>query len=111
MARLQAIDAMAGEKKDELQYWHDNGNGKGNWDTSKPVISQFLMAGICHETSTLYMGDDDDSKAAQCPSVDSNYLVKGSGNVYATGGAIFPASGSWNRTCRHRVKIDCHLTM
>ena len=99
MIRLQAIDAMAGEKKPGLEYWHDNGDGSGRWDASKPDDSKFLMAGICHESSTLYMSDDPDQDKQA--SIDSNYRVVGSGNVYATGSAIFPTSGSWNRACRH----------
>ena len=108
MIRLEAIDAMAGEKKSGLQYWDDKGDGTGRWKAMQPDISQFLMSGIVHESSTLYMSDD--LTKDQHASVDSDYRVKGSGNVYATGAAIFPTSGSWNRACRYRVNIDCHLT-
>lgn len=95
--RLQAITVMAGKEKDNIQYWHDNGDGTGDWEASQPDISRFLMTGIVHESSTLYMSDD--LSTDKHASVDSNYRVKGSGNVYATGASIFPTSGSWNRAC------------
>ncbi|KAG9313755.1 hypothetical protein JVU11DRAFT_6111 [Chiua virens] len=93
--RLQAIDAMAGVEKANLQYWHENGDG-GKWEESQPDLSKFLMAGIVHESSTLYMSDQINQDATA--SIDSNYKVFGSGNVFATGASIFPTSGSWNPT-------------
>jgi hypothetical protein len=95
-ATLQAIDAMAGKEKPGLQYWHDNGDGTGRWEAMQPDISKFMMSGIVHESSTLYMSDD--LTKDEHASINSHYQVKGSGNVYATGAAIFPSSGSWNPT-------------
>ncbi|KAF8874311.1 hypothetical protein CPB84DRAFT_1853642 [Gymnopilus junonius] len=50
------------------------------------------MPGIVHEASLIPLG-----KGNKCP-VDENYKVKGVSNVYVTGAALFPTSGSWNPT-------------
>ncbi|KAG9310087.1 hypothetical protein JVU11DRAFT_9696 [Chiua virens] len=109
-ATLDSIAAMAGNEKDEIEYWHDNGDGTGKWDKSEPSEKNFQMSGIVHEASTLYMDDNLPThprleeanpkldRHMAYPSVDSNYRVLGCGNVYATGAALFPTSGSWNPT-------------
>ena len=48
-----------------------------------------------------------------CPSstdapVDSHYLLRGSQNVYVTGGALWPQGGSWNPTLT-MVALSQHL--
>jgi len=85
---------MAGDNKDKLDYWHGD---TSSWTKEKPGESAFMMAGLCHESSTLYMSDD--LASDEHASVDPTYKVFGTGNVYATGSAIFPAAGSWNRAC------------
>lgn len=98
---------MAGDKTNGVEYWHNDGHDIGKWDKSEPDKAQFQVHGIVHETSTLYMDDtlpvhpnlepEIESSRSSQPSVDRNYRVYGTGNVYATGSAIFPTSGSWNR--------------
>jgi hypothetical protein len=39
----------------------------------------------------------DDLEKDERASVGPQYTPKGCGNVYVTGGALFPSSGSWNR--------------
>ena len=106
---MQAINAMAGDKASNIEYWHDGGHGAGNWDKSEPDKAQFQVPGVVHESSTLYIDDtvplhpslepETEPTSLSRPSVDRNYRVYGTGNVYVTGSAIFPTSGSWNRAC------------
>ena len=93
---------MAGLKKDDVEYWHDeqqNPNG-GLWLSKKPEKPQIHVPGIVHECSTLYMGPESDIHAA----VDENYTLYGCKNVYVTGAAIFPSSGRLYLVCtRHKT--------
>jgi choline dehydrogenase-like flavoprotein len=87
---------MAEDQKDQLEYWHDGPEGQeGHWKKFKPTDAGIKVPGIVHETSTLYMSDD--LEADPGASVDSEYRPRGCYNVYVTGGALFPTSGSWNR--------------
>jgi len=86
---------MAGPKESEIEYWHDSSDVAGTWEKRPPPKDKIHIPGIVHETSTLYMADDlEKDKHA---SVGPDYRPKGCGNVYVTGGALFPSSGSWNR--------------
>lgn len=101
---------MAGREKDHVEYWHDatvkqkDANsfqdismveaGQG-WKQEKPPVNMIRVPGIVHETSTLYMSDD--LEADPHASVGSSYQPRGCKNVFVTGGALFPTSGSWNR--------------
>lgn len=102
--RYKAIAVMAGGKESEIDYWHDKAAsisqqgrvyGGGGWEKKRPPAEMVRIPGLVHETSTLYMSDDiENDKHA---SVDSLYRPYQCDNVYVTGGAIFPTSGSWNR--------------
>lgn len=91
----------------DIEFWHDDGHGTGRWDRSEPDKAQFQIHGLVDESSTLYMDDtlplhpsleqEVKPRGLSQPSVDRNYRVYGTGNVYATGSAIFPTTGSWNR--------------
>ncbi|RYZ14937.1 MAG: GMC family oxidoreductase, partial [Myxococcaceae bacterium] len=48
---------------------------------------------IVHEASPLWMGADPATSV-----VGLDYRPHGVRNVYVTGGALFPTSGSWNPT-------------
>ena len=85
---------MAGGKG-LVEYWHDAGPGPAGWRQAPAPAAKVRVPGVVHETSTLYMSDDlEKDKHA---SVDKQYKARGCGNVYVTGGALFPSSGSWNR--------------
>ena len=96
----KAIEVMAGNAQD-VEYWHDAEEkeqfeqGLAGWKKERPPPSMIRVPGIVHETSMLYMSDDltHDPQA----SVDALYRPRKCDNVYVTGGAIFPTSGSWNR--------------
>lgn len=85
---------MAGASSDRIEFWHD-GSPEGCWREDPPSTEAIRVPGVVHETSTLYMSDD--PKNDPGASVDSEYRPIGCGNVYVTGGALFPSSGSWNR--------------
>ncbi|KAF8188466.1 hypothetical protein K438DRAFT_1919759 [Mycena galopus ATCC 62051] len=69
---------------------------QSNWRKERPTEKSIRVPGIVHETSTLYMSDDLE-KDPQA-SVGPQYTPRGCSNVYVTGGALFPSSGSWNPT-------------
>lgn len=101
---------MAGDQSKKIEYWHDAVVERkpstsfqdheivtepAGWKTEKPPREMSRVPGLVHETSTLYMSDylENDHQA----SVDTDYRPRGCDNVYVTGGALFPSSGSWNR--------------
>ena len=101
---------MAGSEASKIEYWHDAVPGEADaassngtnvkfvgagWKSARPPPSMIRVPGLVHETSMLYMSDDleKDPHAA----VDSLYRPYKCDNVFVTGGAIFPTSGSWNR--------------
>ena len=118
--RYKAIAVMAGDgREDDIEYWHDArevevavDNGKqtvrhqeeAGWKHKRPPADMVRVPGLVHETSTLYMSDDleNDPQA----SVDSLYRPRKCDNVYVTGGALFPTSGSWNRECSPLAYVE-----
>ncbi|CAE6362802.1 unnamed protein product [Rhizoctonia solani] len=95
-ATFKAIEIMAG--KGDIEWWHQP-KGKPppeqvGWKKERPGKETIRMEGIVHEAGLLPMGEDSDPNAC----VDRNYKLKGVSNVYVTGGALFPTSGSWNPT-------------
>ncbi|KAH7337167.1 hypothetical protein B0J17DRAFT_600124 [Rhizoctonia solani] len=97
-ATYEAIEAMAGQGN-EIEWWHEpKGNpppSKVGWRKTRPGNDTIRMEGIVHEAGLLPVGDHPNDPNA-C--VDSNYKLKGVSNVYVTGAALFPTSGSWNPT-------------
>ncbi|PPQ68722.1 hypothetical protein CVT26_003628 [Gymnopilus dilepis] len=96
-ATFQAIEAMAG-KGHGIEWWHQPQPKDGSdlppgvWKKELPGQDTIRMPGIVHEASLIPLG-----KGNECP-VDENYKIKGVSNVYVTGAALFPTSGSWNPT-------------
>ena len=77
-----------------LEYWcSDDGGNAGYWSQKHPTTKEIRIPGIVHETSTAFMGPEDEGG-----SVDEHYRPHGIKNVYVTGGALFPTAGSWNPT-------------
>ncbi|WP_348944838.1 GMC oxidoreductase [Chitinibacter sp. FCG-7] len=75
----------------QVEYWHGDAN-VGTWQKAPPPIAQRRVGSLVHEGSTLWIGND-----GQSP-VGLDYRPDGVENVYVTGGALWPTSGSWNPT-------------
>ena len=82
------------QPSEKLEYWHSNESGQGGvWTKGRPKVSDIRVPGVVHEASTAFVGDE-----AEGGSVDELGRPHGIGNVFVTGGALFPTSGSWNPT-------------
>ncbi|MCG7497467.1 GMC oxidoreductase [Vibrio sp. Of7-15] len=78
-----------------VEYWHprmENGQDHGEWFRSRPDAKDIRVDAPVHESSTLHIGEEDSAP------VDLDYKLKGTNNVYITGGALWPQGGSWNPT-------------
>lgn len=78
-----------------VEYWHpriENGQDHGEWFSSRPNAKDIRVDAPVHESSTLHIGEEDSAP------VDLDYKLKGTNNVYITGGALWPQGGSWNPT-------------
>lgn len=76
---------------EQIEYWHGTPD-KGDWLYERPPFSQHRVDAIVHESSTLHIG-----ACADAP-VDLDYQLKGTKNVFVTGGGLWPRGGSWNPT-------------
>ncbi|RKH70963.1 GMC family oxidoreductase [Corallococcus aberystwythensis] len=76
---------------DRVQYWHGPPDA-GTWTSSRPEMKERRVDALVHESSTLHIGEDDHAP------VNLDYLLRGTKNVYITGGALWPQGGSWNPT-------------
>lgn len=74
-----------------VEYWHGTPD-QGTWTPTRPPVTQRRVPALVHEGSTLWLGPDDTSP------VGLDYRPNGINNVYVTGGALWPAAGSWNPT-------------
>jgi choline dehydrogenase-like flavoprotein len=74
-----------------VEYWHGDPD-KGKWVHEKPDVKQRRVDALVHESSTLHIGPDDSAPVAL------DYKLRGSENVYVTGGGLWPQGGSWNPT-------------
>jgi hypothetical protein len=75
----------------QVEYWHGSPE-EGKWKAARPDKSKRRVDGLVHESSTLHIGADNDAP------VGLDYGLRGSTNVYVTGGALWPQGGSWNPT-------------
>lgn len=73
-----------------VEYWHGSPD-LGEWRPERPALAQRRVPGLVHEGSTLWIGGED-------APVGLDYRPVGVDNVYVTGGALWPRSGSWNPT-------------
>jgi choline dehydrogenase-like flavoprotein len=95
-ATYQTIAALASRGTGltpEIEYWVDAGNAEGYWQAERPNRQQIRLPIIVHEASPLWIGVDPATSV-----VGLDYRPHGVRNVYVTGGALFPTSGSWNPT-------------
>lgn len=86
---LENVLSPGGASK--IEYWHGTPD-KGDWLYERPPFSQHRVDAIVHESSTLHIG-----ACADAP-VDLDYQLKGTKNVFVTGGGLWPRGGSWNPT-------------
>lgn len=84
-------EAISPKGSKSVEYWHGDPN-KGKWSSKRPAKKARRVDALVHESSTLHIG-----KAKSAP-VDLDYKLRGSTNVYVTGGALWPQGGSWNPT-------------
>ena len=75
---------------DDIQYWDDKNS---TWMKQRPKSGDVRVPGIVHEACPLWMGESSENSV-----VAPDYRPWGVENVYVTGAAIFPSSGSWNPT-------------
>lgn len=93
-ATFQAIQAMVTNgSTPEIEYWIDSDDGGGSWESARPGDHQIRLNIVVHEASPLWMGTDPRTSV-----VGTDYRPHGVKNVYVTGAALFPTSGSWNPT-------------
>jgi choline dehydrogenase-like flavoprotein len=74
-----------------VEYWH-GAPEEGSWQRERPEVDARRVDALVHESSTMHIGEGDDAP------VDLDYRVRGTSNVYMTGGALWPQGGSWNPT-------------
>lgn len=113
---------MAGDSAGEVEFWHDAitetlpGDAfsdtevikePAGWKKEHPPQDMIRVPGVVHETSMLYMSDN--LETDKTASVDQNYRPRGCNNVYVTGGALFPSSGSWNRESTIRLPAQVRM--
>lgn len=94
-ATYQTLDALVSSDgvTPTVEYWIEDGASAGRWSALRPPQSQIRLNIIVHEASPLWMGADPADSV-----VGLDYRPHGVSNVYLTGGAILPTSGSWNPT-------------
>ncbi len=97
---LENVLSPQGDK--QVQYWHGTPD-KGFWHKDRPSKKARRVDALVHESSTLHLGKDE-----QEAPVDLNYQLRGTKNVFITGGGLWPQGGSWNPTMT-MVALTQHL--
>ncbi|UVJ39221.1 GMC oxidoreductase [Arthrobacter sp. CJ23] len=75
----------------QVEYWHGDPNN-GSWASDRPGIPERRVPGLVHESSSLPIGEEEDAV------VGIDYRLNGVGNVFVSGGSLWPTGGSWNPT-------------
>ncbi|KAL7932071.1 hypothetical protein V8C35DRAFT_323306 [Trichoderma chlorosporum] len=88
-AIYKLLEVLSGDPK-VIEYWDDEAS---KWVKEKPSTGSVRAPGVVHEGSTAFVG-----RKQEGGSLDSLYRPHGIANVFVTGGAAFPTSGSWNPT-------------
>lgn len=90
------VAAVVGERVGagpRIEYWIDEADGSGAWQSARPGQEQIRLNFIVHEASPLWSG-----KAPGSSVVGLDSRPRGVYKVYAVGGALFPTSGARNPT-------------
>lgn len=93
--------ALSPKGANHVEYWHGSPD-KGEWTSVRPSKKERRVDALVHECSTLHIGDD------QTAPVDLDYRLRGTKNVFITGGGLWPQGGSWNPTLT-MVALAQHL--
>lgn len=72
---------LSPQRADRVEYWHGTPE-QGKWTAQRPSEKARRVDALVHESSTLHIGKDDTAP------VDLNYKLRGSENVFVTGGAL-----------------------
>ena len=94
-------EVLSPQGKNKVEYWHGTPDD-GQWLSKRPCINDYRVDALVHESSTLFIGEENNAP------VDTDYLLKGTDNVFITGGALWPQGGSWNPTMT-MVALSQHL--
>ena len=86
------LDLLKNEKNGRIEYWTKTtpDGTQWKWTEEKPNELERRKNVAVHESSTMYIGNEEDAP------VDLDYKLRGTTNVYITGGALWPTAGSWN---------------
>lgn len=99
---FQALETVLSPKgAGRVEYWQ---TASKSWVAKRPPTEEIRVPGMVHESSTLFIGDDEEPDAA----VGLDYRLKGVENVYVTGASLWPTAGSWNPTMT-MVALAQHL--
>lgn len=95
VATVGVIEAMAdaGGGLPPIEYWHPGIDTQGSWSTEPLSPAERRIPGLVHEAGPLFMGT-----SPQDSVTGPDFRPWGLANVYVTGAALFPTSGSWNPT-------------
>jgi hypothetical protein len=87
---FDVLENVLSPSPEDVEYWHTTHpeTGDGVWRKERPSEAQRRVDGLVHEGSTLAIGEV----------VGLDYRPGKVQNVYVTGGALWPRSGSWNPT-------------
>jgi len=103
-AMFDIIELLRNENDGKIDYWiratPDGDNWR--WTEEKPNTQERRKNVAVHESSTMYIGKEDNAP------VDLDYKLRGTTNVYVTGGALWPTGGSWN-PCLTMVALTMDL--
>ncbi len=90
-------NALSAKGPTAIEYWHGTPN-QGRWVRARPSDVDRRVDALVHESSTLHIG-----KGSKDP-VDLNYQLRGTSNVFITGGALWP-QGELELHSRWRLRL------